>query len=330
MEIRQATDKDIPAIVALLKLSLGESLMPKSEVYWRWKHVDNPFGISPVLVGVDSGTIVGVRAFMRWQWINQRKVYHAIRAVDTATHPEHQGRGIFKKLTLSLVELCKQQGVDFIFNTPNAQSKNGYLKMGWEQAGRIPVRLSLQRPITLAMNIIAKKKKAVAENMDPSLKYFFAHPQLPSLIDNHFNETKQIVTNLSVDYLNWRYINVPVANYVALGSESGKDLTGLMIGRIKDNRMGKEFRITDYFFSNEGSRDEVLGKLKDFRKTWNIDYTTVSGTLFQKPGKSAMRFPSFNVPVGPIVTIRPLLLKDLGFLKRFSQWAPSLGDLELF
>jgi N-acetylglutamate synthase-like GNAT family acetyltransferase len=52
MEIRPAHENDIPAIVELLKLSLGESLMPKSEAFWRWKHIDNPFGKSPVILGV--------------------------------------------------------------------------------------------------------------------------------------------------------------------------------------------------------------------------------------------------------------------------------------
>src|SRR5688572_23337100 len=106
MDIREATDSDIPEIIALLKISLGESLMPKSERYWRWKHIENPFGRSPVILCWDEGKLVGVRAFMRWEWISEGQLYRAVRAVDTATHPDYQGKGIFKKLTLSLVESC--------------------------------------------------------------------------------------------------------------------------------------------------------------------------------------------------------------------------------
>src|SRR5688572_13844447 len=100
MQIREATELDIPIIVDLLKLSLGESLMPKSEAYWRWKHVENPFGASPVLLCFEDDMLIGVRAFMRWQWFHNGKIQTAVRAVDTATHPAHQGKGIFKKLTL--------------------------------------------------------------------------------------------------------------------------------------------------------------------------------------------------------------------------------------
>ena len=65
---------------------------------------------------------------------------HAVRAVDTATHPDHQGRGLFTALTMHALEACRAEGVAFVFNTPNAQSRPGYLKMGWREVGRPPGR----------------------------------------------------------------------------------------------------------------------------------------------------------------------------------------------
>ena len=50
-----------------------------------------------LLVQEDNGRIVGVRAFMQWRWVQEGKVYKALRAVDTATHPDYQGKGIFKR-----------------------------------------------------------------------------------------------------------------------------------------------------------------------------------------------------------------------------------------
>ena len=143
MTIRAAEDSDIPSIVALLKLSLGESLMPKSEVFWRWKHIENPFGKSPVLLAFDEDKLIGVRAFMRWEWSASGKIIKAVRAVDTATHPDFHGMGIFSKLTAHLVDQCRDSGVDVIFNTPNKKSLPGYLKMGWYRVGRLPVQLNL-------------------------------------------------------------------------------------------------------------------------------------------------------------------------------------------
>ena len=94
MKIREATHKDIPQILKVLKASLGETSSKKTEEVWRYKHIDNPFGESLVLVAEESSEMVGVRAFMRWQWQQGEQVYFAFRAVDTATHPAHQGKGI--------------------------------------------------------------------------------------------------------------------------------------------------------------------------------------------------------------------------------------------
>ena len=46
MQLRAALPKDKPAIIDLLRKSLGESTIPKSEILWNWKHEENPFGPS--------------------------------------------------------------------------------------------------------------------------------------------------------------------------------------------------------------------------------------------------------------------------------------------
>ena len=49
----------------------------------------------------------------------------AVRAVDTATHPDFQRRGIFRNLTTTALDELAASGVDFIFNTPNDKSRPG-------------------------------------------------------------------------------------------------------------------------------------------------------------------------------------------------------------
>jgi GNAT superfamily N-acetyltransferase len=327
MEIREAMESDIPTIVDLLKNSLGEGLMPKSERYWRWKHVDNPFGVSPVLLCWDEGKLIGVRAFMRWEWRSDGQIFRALRAVDTATHPDHQGKGIFKKLTLSLVDYCKQEGDHFIFNTPNQQSRPGYLKMGWVEAGKLPVWINTQRPLSMLWNYISNKTKE--DQPSGNIEDYLKHPSLGALLDRHYQQTKTIVTRVSVEYLNWRYLRVPVASYVALGDERGDELMGLIIGRIKQTRFGREMRITDCFFNPDSNGKEMFVKFKEYKKAWKIDYVTLSGTLNSEAVK-LFSVLNFKASVGPIVTIRSLELGNLGPFANFSNWSPSIGDLELF
>lgn len=327
MHIRAATESDIPAIVNLLKVSLGEGLMPKSEDYWRWKHLNNPFGQSSVLLCWEGDILVGVRAFMRWEWVGNGQVYKAVRAVDTATHPDHQGRGIFKKLTLSLVETCKLNGDEFVFNTPNEKSKPGYLKMGWKENGKLPVMLGLHRPLNMARRMlsgITLQNELSIEGR--SMEQYVDHKDIQSLISK--GRTKDIVTKVSVPYLKWRYCAVPVATYFAIPLEEKDRLRGLVICRVKESRIGRELRITDCFATDKTAEKQLALRFKTKVKDWKIDFCTISS--LGSPGLKQLVGNLRWKVTGPIVTIRSLSLSDLSILQQFKQWAPSTGDLELF
>ncbi len=328
MEIREATESDVTAIVDLLKRSLGESLMPKSELYWRWKHLQNPFGPSPVLLSWEAKTLVGVRAFMRWEWIRQDRLYKAVRAVDTATDPGHQGKGIFKRLTMQLLSDCKEE-TDFVFNTPNSQSKPGYLKMGWEEMGKLPITFEGARPLHMFKNLIFNSKPSNVVIDKLSLTHYLDHPSLDTLLSNHKKLSGKFTTNYSVEYLRWRYLDVPVATYVANGLEIEGKLVALIIGRIKKSKFGKELRITECFLSDERHVNELAVKFNETKKNLKVDFITVSATGLRAT-KKIMRLFNFTLKAGPIVTARKLKLHDLESLFEFKAWSPTLGDLELF
>ncbi len=120
---------DAAGVTDLLSTSLSKS---GGADWLRWKHRDNPFGISPAYVAVLDGKIVGTRFFLCWQFIRDEQIVPALRPVDTVTHPDARGKGVFKKLTLhGLAELTPEKD-PLIFNTPNNNSLPGYLKMGWD------------------------------------------------------------------------------------------------------------------------------------------------------------------------------------------------------
>lgn len=75
MQIREATQNDIPAILDVLRASLGEISSKKTEKIWRYKHLENPFGKSLVLIAEEDGQVIGVRAFMHWQWQKGKRFF---------------------------------------------------------------------------------------------------------------------------------------------------------------------------------------------------------------------------------------------------------------
>jgi hypothetical protein len=138
---RRAVAGDRAAILGLCRRCLGWRPDSPDESFFIWKHDENVFGHSPTWVAETSdGVIVGLRVFLRWRFRDSSgRVYSAVRAVDTATHPDWRGKGVFSALTRGALPDLAGEGVDFVFNTPNGQSMPGYLKMGWSTVGKVPV-----------------------------------------------------------------------------------------------------------------------------------------------------------------------------------------------
>jgi N-acetylglutamate synthase-like GNAT family acetyltransferase len=330
MNIREANETDIPSIVELLKLSLGESLIPRSEAYWRWKHIDNPFGKSPVLIAEEEGQLIGVRAFMRWDWRSGEKIYKSLRAVDTATHPDHQGKGIFRQLTLQLVEKCKEEGYDFIFNTPNEKSKPGYLKMGWQSEGKYPIRILPVRPF----DILFPSKVPGKTNMEPGSKEIKNSTLLEECL-KHFTGS-QTRTDYSVDYFRWRYLAAPSQKYYEKCSEEDG---WYVFYRAKISGRRKELRICDILTNGKYNSRSLMRFLEEETRKLGMNLITfgsiltakasmVSGVSPEETSNAVIPHFSSLIPplkLGPELTFRPLTSQH-----KPTNWSPSIGDLELF
>ncbi|HVG14938.1 MAG TPA: GNAT family N-acetyltransferase [Chitinophagaceae bacterium] len=333
MHIRPAGPQDKPTIVDLLKKSLGESVIPKSESFWTWKHEENPFGSSYVLLAELDDTLIGLRAFMKWQWQWKGEVYHAIRAVDTATHPDHQGKGIFKKLTLQLAESCRQQGVHFIFNTPNQKSGAGYLKMGWVEQGKMPLKVNVRKPVALLYNKFFDKDKFANDNIStsPSPEW---KPEISDLLHNYIPEPEVLSTRLSTEYITWRYVTNPLHRYQYFTDD---DRNFLLISRIKNHSFSKELRMVDFIILNNKTNQRLLNSylkktILHFCKLHNIGIISMSGVQYNLH-KSYFKWMGL-LPVrsmGPNITLRDLNMEeDFPSLLEVKNWGYSLGDMELF
>lgn len=141
LNTRLAKPEDAPQILEVLRAALGETaLLRRTPELWRWKHEDNPFGSSIVLLAESGGRLAGVRALMRWTLVTPAgDEISCVRPVDTATHPDFARRGIFSRLTNEALEVARVDGVQLVFNTPNPKSAAGYLKMGWEHVAWLGV-----------------------------------------------------------------------------------------------------------------------------------------------------------------------------------------------
>ena len=225
---------DEPAVLDLLRASMpGDARRWSNAAVWRWKHVDNPFGRSLVLLARDdaTGRITGLRAFMAWQYLVAGRPTLAYRPVDTATDPSCRRMGIFSRLTLQALERARTEGAGFMFNTPNHMSVGGYLKMGWTLVtrSRRTIKICSYPRFTLKFAGSRLLRHGASEEStsanDGSVSAFLSDkPAARRLIAADAAwKRDQIVTDRSIAYLSWRFGSHPVYAYsaVSVGDADG-------------------------------------------------------------------------------------------------------------
>jgi GNAT superfamily N-acetyltransferase len=214
--------EDDPArFLTLVRLALGgRPATRRTPEFWRWKHVENPFGASLGLYrrtepGEPASEILGLRMLLRWAFDGGVR---AVRAVDTATHPAHRRRGVFSALTREAVDRLLAEGVHLVFNTPNPVSLAGYRRLGWQVVTRWPRYFRLRRPLAywrhrLGLPVGTRGVRApwtacFGPNVQPWDRFVAAGPaRLASLVERSEGGRahRPYRTPRTWPYLAWRY-----------------------------------------------------------------------------------------------------------------------------
>ena len=321
--IREATEADRPAIVELLATSLRRDADdPRHEALFAWKHEQNPFGKSPMWVAADGERLAGFRALMRWRFDVGGRPIDAARAVDTATHPDYQGRGIFTRLTLRGLDALRDDGVAFVFNTPNDQSRPGYLKMGWQTVGRLPISVRPRSPLALARiaraRVPAARWSEACDAGEPAESVLARVDWVRALLESQPRSTR-LRTLRSPGYLAWRYGTDLLGYRAIVGSGSGEE--GLVVFRVRRRGAARELVLAELLVPDgEASAARVLvGRLG---REVEADYVIrIGGPTIGRDG--FVRLPR----QGPILTWR-----DVGQdrMPPLVEWDVTLGDIEVF
>ncbi len=314
MQIREAIPSDIPEIIRVLRASIGEAKLPKTEEIWKYKHFDNPFGASIVLLAVVSGRIIGVRAFMKWEWNLNGTQFSALRAVDTGILPEHQGKGVFKTLNSVGLELAKSRGDHFIFNTPNSKSLPANLKMGWNKIDKLKIVFI---PGNFRIRNFKKENFQYRESKNLTVL------DLNKLLDSYNNSQIQrgkIYTQKSLAYLHWRYEQNPLQEYQIIA-----DRDFYLAAYLKPHKRFTELRIAEHIHYNQVGSDKIKKAVSEMNKIFRAELISYTS------GLNLSSF-QFSAKLGPVLVFRNLNL-DAGPKKKVRHlinWSYTLGDLELF
>jgi len=140
----------IAAYAALLGDVFASDKFSEAAVGWRYR--DNPAG---TVVGADAWD--GERLAAHYvtcplEAVVEGRVVKGLLSLNTATHPDYQGRGLFTQLAESAYAQGATAGYEFVIGVANANSTPGFLKrLAFQHVarlqagvmGRLPSRLGV-------------------------------------------------------------------------------------------------------------------------------------------------------------------------------------------
>lgn len=331
LRIRPYRDQDENDVLALLVAALGQGPAgQRSAEFFRWKHLENPFGRSFMLVCEAGGRIVGLRAFLRWRFDVDGRMVRTVRPVDTATHPAYQGRGIFSRLTRAALDELSAEA-DVVFNTPNEKSLPGYLKMGWRSVGRVPVLLRLRRPVRSIRGFrrsvpIGPRPEVAASRAAEVIGEGSGLTDLLSVVER---STGQLATPRTLDFLRWRYARAPLLDYRAVAELEDGHVRGVALFRVRPRRGLWETTIADVLVP-AGDARTARTLLRRVALAAPVDHLACSFPVGSAAQRAAWRGGFLRAPGGIGMVVRSFAREfepdpyDLG------SWSLRLGDLEVF
>lgn len=322
ISIRPFASDDARGVLDLLSTSLGWRSDDHHARFFSWKHLDNPFGPSLAWIAEREGRLVGFRAFLRWEFEQDGSVVKAVRAVDTATAAEARGSGVFSRLTRQGLNALPHAGVAFVFNTPNDQSRPGYLKMGWQEVGSVPLRVRLASmgalPRLAGARTAADLWSVPTNAAQPAAEALKDRIAVAALLRSQ-PAAASLRTRLTADMLWWRYAGFPALAYRACAGAEGV-AAGLAVFRLRRRGTAIEAMI-GHVLAPGGDPAVAAALARKVLRVSGADYAVATATA---RWRGFVRLPR----QGPVLAWR-----DAGASDRpppLAAWDLSLGDIELF
>jgi GNAT superfamily N-acetyltransferase len=311
LTIRAMVDADLSGVLDTMRAALGETpLLRRTPEQWQWKHALNPFGESIVLVAAEGDRVAAVRAFMRWRLaIPDGGEVSCVRAVDTAVHPDYQRRGLFRSLNESALEIARDDGVDLVFNTPNAQSRPGYVKQGWRDVGPIGVMVRPSR------RMLARR----AEDGLPEPSQILLGAERATGLGGQDRPAFGLRTPRSEAYRTWRFEQHPTATYLRV------DEAGTTAVLRTNRRNGHDELVVSELIGSAG-RQAITAAAAHSRAAYLVAWFSR-----QSPERAqALRAGMIPIPRVTALNLvaKPLSTMDIDVFDPTS-WDLALSDLEL-
>ena len=137
METRPYRSGDEQAIIDLFYLTFRKPLLLEE---WNWRYRNNPLGDLFIYLMWDGTKLVGHYAVSPVRMKLGSTIVKTALSLDTMTHPDYVGRGIFTSLAEATYHELVRRDYAAVWGFPNTSSHYGFRKnLAWKDLSLIPM-----------------------------------------------------------------------------------------------------------------------------------------------------------------------------------------------
>lgn len=354
ISFRKFDSGDVDGIVQLLNDVYGGGF---TREWWRWKYELNPNGFrgqdGDVWVAESEGKIVGHYAILPMKMKYNTKLLNVVQSVDTSTHPNYRGVGIFSTLVKQVYSQARGR-YSFLFGFPSEMAYGGFLKIGCKKVSTIPIRVKI-----LNYDSYVQKRYGHSAIASYAKRFFKTRSKLSSYsktvssgtykgvnvdiekVEAFPEETDTFWGKASANYpiaierdsmfLNWRFSQHFGSYHILLArSRKDKSIVGFVAFRRMDNAIAIFDLITLPRQENAASQlidasittEEMQGT--DNVRCWMPQWHETAVTLAKKEFIPSEILQAFQKKYYPIMI--SYKFDENARIPRTSEWYYSLGD----
>ncbi len=192
-----------------------------------WRYAENPSAEQNVVnIAKEAGTeeIAALYAVMGAGFQINGTAVAATQSLDTLTHREHRGQGLFPRLAKANYAIAQEKGAAMVYGFPNAASGPVFeKKLGWTLYGEIPILFRPMRSGFLISKVLNKLKIRVSKrfldfpifrpkttwNTESKITKTTAFSAEHTLIWDAYSKGVKVALKRDATYLNWRVFARP-------------------------------------------------------------------------------------------------------------------------
>lgn len=209
--------------------------------HWKWKFTESPSGKAVIKLMFDGDKLIGHYAAIPMNMQVKNKLVKAVLSVNTMTHPDYRGYGIFAYLGKETYRVCEQKGFKFVYGFPNNNIYQSRIKkLGWKGYGK--------------MSILTKDLESEAASIYSAKKVYevYEFDTRVNLLWEKVKNSYPVIVIRTKEFLNWRFTNHPTVKYPTfIFQDSSDEVLGYLVLKIYTRGDEKKGHIVDLLCINE-------------------------------------------------------------------------------